>query len=230
MKARDIMTTQVISVRPGVSVAQVADILVKRGISAVPVVDEKGAIVGIVSEGDLIRRAETGTARRRSWWLSLLTGEVSSASDFIKANALKVDDIMTRDVVTVSDETPVQEIAEVLEKKHIKRVPVVANGQLVGIISRANLVQALAAAIHRPHLEVAQSDTTIRDQLTERLKKEPWAHLSLMNIVVTDGVVHLWGIVPSSVEKNAIRVAAESTPGVRSVADHLSVRPIETGY
>jgi len=230
MKARDIMTTNVVSVRPGVSVAQVADILVKRGISAVPVVDESGAIVGIVSEGDLMHRTETGTMRRRAWWLRLLTGEAASASDFIKANAHKVDDIMTRDVITVTDDTPVREIAELLEKKRIKRVPVVANGQLVGIVSRANLVQALAAASHRPHLEATQSDAAIRKHLMERLENEPWAHLSLLNIVVTDGVAHLWGMVPSSVEKNAIRVAAEATPGVRSVADHLSVRPIESGY
>jgi CBS domain-containing protein len=229
MKARDIMTTHVVSVRPGVSVAQVADIMVKRGISAVPVVDDRGAVVGIVSEGDLMRRAETGTERRRAWWLRLLTGEAELASDFIKANARKVDDIMTRDVITVTDDTPVGEIASLLEKKHIKRVPVLANGQLVGIVSRANLVQALAVASHRPHLEIPASDTEIRDRLVDRLRKEPWAHLSLMNVVVTDGVVHLWGIVPSAVEKRAIRVAAEGVPGVRAVDDHLTVRPVESG-
>lgn len=229
MKARDIMTTHVVSVRPDATVARVADILAQRGISAVPVVNDAGELVGIVSEGDLMHRAETGTAPRRPWWLRLLTGETGLASDFIKANARKVQDIMTRDVITVTDDTPVQEIAELLEKKRIKRVPVLAKGELVGIVSRANLVQALAAASDRPHLETERSDAEIRDRLTKRLQDEPWAHLSLMNIVVTDGVVHLWGIVPSSVEKNAIRIAAETTPGVRSVSDHLSIRPVESG-
>jgi CBS-domain-containing membrane protein len=229
MKARDIMTTPAIAVRPGVSVAEVADILVKSEISAVPVVDDHGKLVGIVSEGDLIRRTETGTERRRAWWLRLLTGEAELASDFIKANARRVEDIMTRDVITVTDETPVGEIASLLEKKRIKRVPVVAHGDLVGIVSRANLVRALAAASHRPHLEIPASDAELRERLVEKLQKEPWAHLSLMNVVVTDGVVHLWGIVPSSVEKKAVRVAAEATPGVRAVDDHLTVRPMESG-
>lgn len=229
MKARDIMTTNVVSVRPGVSVAQAAEIMVKRGISAIPVVNDQGEVVGIVSEGDLMHRAETGTQRRDSWWLRLMTGDADLAADFIKANARKVSDIMTRDVITVSDETPVSEIAELLEKKRIKRVPVVAKGKLVGIVSRANLVQAVAAAGHRPHLEVTPDDASIRQRLMERLGKEPWAHTATINVVVTDGVVHLWGAVSSSMERDAVRVAAETTQGVRAVENHLMVRPIEAG-
>lgn len=229
MKASDIMTTQVVTVTPDTTVRGLAELLASRGISAAPVVDAKGELVGIVSEGDLVRRSELQTQRTRSWWLALFTSGAAQAQDFIKANASKVADIMTHEVVTVSPDAPLAEIARLLEKNAIKRVPVVSNGKLAGIVSRANLVQALASLETKPIPQVSPTDAEIRTRVLQRLKNEPWANTSLLNILVSDGVVDLWGIVQTLTEKEAVRIAAETTAGVRSVNDHLALRPVEAG-
>ena len=227
MDARDVMTAHVVTISANATVRELADLLVKRGISGVPVVGPKGELVGIVSEGDLVRRSELGTAKSRPWWLRLLTGEHALAVDFIKANAHKVGDVMTREVVTAAPETPLGEVARLLERHAIKRIPIVHNKQLVGIVSRANLVQSFASLQKKPHLDLSPSDSAIRDRIMGRLEREPWAHTSLLNVLVADGVVDLWGIVHTAIEKDAIRVAAESTAGVRAVNDNLILRPLE---
>jgi CBS domain-containing protein len=219
MKARDVMVSPVITVRPDASVKEVAETLVANHISAVPVVDALGRLVGIVSEGDLVRRVEVGTERRRSWWLLHLMGEEAVASEYIKDRARKVKDIMTPHVVTAAPDTPLSDIAILLEKRTIKRVPIVHNSQVVGIVSRANLVQALAGTHEK--LEVSPSDATIRSKLLEHLSVQPWAHTSRLNVTVHDGIVRLWGITNSDTERTALRVAAESISGVRAVADNL---------
>jgi CBS domain-containing protein len=229
MQARDIMTTQVVSIGANTTIRELSDLLVKRGISAVPVVGSKGELVGIVSEGDLMRRVELGTARSRSWWLRLLAGEYALASDFIKANARKVSDVMVRDVITAEPTASLGEIAGLLERNAIKRIPIVHNKQLVGIVSRANLVQALASLEAKPHLELSPTDAAIRDRIMRRLESEPWAHTSLLNVLVNGGIVDLWGIVHTAIEKDAVRVTAESTPGVTAVNDNLVLRPIDLG-
>jgi CBS domain-containing protein len=227
MQARHVMTTHVVTINANASVRDVADLLIKRGISAVPVLGPKGELVGIVSEGDLMRRSELGTARSRPWWLRLLTSEHALATDFIKANARKVGDVMTREVITAAPEAPLHEVARLMERHGIKRVPIVKNKQLVGIISRANLIQTFASLEKKPHLEISPSDSAIRDRIMNRLDNEPWAHTSLLNVLVNDGVVNLWGIVHTAIERDAIRVAAESTVGVRAVNDNLVLQPIE---
>jgi len=141
MKARDVMTLAVYTVKPTTSVKDVAHLFVERRISAAPVVDDQRKIVGIVSEGDLVHRSEISTQRRHPWWLVLMAGDEGLAADYIKAHAKQVADIMTRKVITAGPDTPLQEIAEMLEKYGIKRLPIVRDGQLVGIVSRANLVQ-----------------------------------------------------------------------------------------
>jgi CBS domain-containing protein len=229
MQARDVMTTHVVTISASATIRELADLLVKRGISAVPVVGPKGELVGIVSEADLIRRAELGTARLQSWWLRMLSGEHALAANFIKANAHKVSDVMVRNVITAEPDAPLGEVARLMERHAIKRVPIVHNRQLVGVISRANLVQAIATLDSKPHLQLNPTDTEIRDQITKRLENEPWAHASLLNVLVRDGVVDLWGIVQTAIEKDAVRVAAESTPGVRAVNDNLMLHPIEFG-
>ncbi len=209
MKAADVMTTDVVSVGPNARVDEVGRILLERRISAVPVVTERGELVGIVSEGDLIRRSEAGTQHRRSWWLKLLMGS----------------DIMTRRVVTATPDMPLDQIATLLEKNRIKRVPVVRDGKVVGIVSRANLVQALASLRKKVATAQGPADSAIRDNVMARLKAEPWTHPLLLNVTVHDGVVDLWGVVNSETEKKAVRIAAEATPGVREVTDNLIVRP-----
>jgi CBS domain-containing protein len=227
VKARDVMVAPVITVKPYTSVKELAQTLLKNHISAVPVVDDQGKLVGIVSEGDLLRRSEAGTERRRPWWLLLITGEEMLAQEYVKAHARKVADVMVRDVVTAAPETSLDEIATLMERNSIKRVPIVSSGQLVGIVTRANLIQAVASK--QVGLEIPNADAAIRHKLLTHLKAQPWAHTALLNITVNGGVVDLWGMTGSESERKAIRVAAESMAGVHAVNDHLGVRTYLAG-
>jgi CBS domain-containing protein len=226
MKARDVMVSPVISVKLSSSVREVAQTLLKHRISAVPVVDDQGKLVGIVSEGDLLYRVEAGTQRRHSWWLSGLIGNEALASEYIKAHSRNVADVMTTNVITAAPDTPLHQIAALLEKNSIKRVPIVEKGQLVAIVSRANLIQALAST--RKDFEALRSDSEIRDRVLARLRGQPWANTALLNITVNGGIVDLWGITRSETERKAIRAAAESTPGVHGVNDNLHKSPLWT--
>ena len=223
MHAMDVMTSEVTTVSEDASVQAVAKLLADRGISAVPVVDPDNRVVGMVSEGDLLHRAETGTERRRSWWLEMLASTNKLAGEYVKSHSAKVKDLMTRDVVSVIETTPVADIAVLLETHRIKRVPVVREGRLVGIVSRANLVRALAMTINEPST-IEADDRTIRERLLAELKAQKWAEVAPANVTVKDGVVHLWSSYLSEQEKRALVVAAENTPGVRRVEDHM--RPV----
>jgi CBS domain-containing protein len=228
MRAADVMVTNVITVEPDASVQDVARLLLTNRISGLPVVNADGKLVGIVSEGDLLHRVEAGTERRRSWWLAALTGRDVLAAEYVREHSHKVADVMTRHVVTAAPDTTLQEIATLLEKNGIKRVPIVQDGKIVGIVSRANLLQALASV---KSIETnAPSDNAIRENVMARLKAETWTRPSLVNVIVQDGTVELWGIVDSQTEKKAVRVAAEVTPGVRAVNDNLIIRPAESGF
>ncbi|MFL9825770.1 CBS domain-containing protein [Rhodoplanes sp. SY1] len=228
MKASDIMTTTLVTVTPDTAVADVAAILLENRISGVPVVDPAGRPVGIVSEGDLVRRAEAGTGHERSWWLKLLMGREGLAAEFVKEHARRVADVMTRELVTATPDTPVAEIASLLERHRIKRVPIVKDGRLVGIVSRANLLHALAT-LRRQTPANPVTDAELRTAITARLESEPWLSPNLVNVTVTDGVVDAWGVVDSLAEKQALRVAIEATPGVKAVNDNLVIRPVVAG-
>jgi len=221
MRAIDVMTSEVVTVSDNASVAAVAKLLAERSISAVPVVDAANRVIGMVSEGDLLHRTETGTERRRSWWLDMLASTNQLAGDYIKSHSGLVKDVMTRDVISVSDTTPVADIAIALETNRIKRVPVLRDGKLVGIVSRANLVRALATSSDQPSSDTEIDDLSIRDKLLTELKAQRWAEVSPANVTVKDGVVHLWSSYLSEQEKRALIVAAENTPGVRRVEDHM---------
>ncbi len=227
MKAADVMVTNVISVTPDVLVQDVAYILLSNRISAVPIVDDEGELLGIVSEGDLMRRAETGTGRHRPWWLAMLTGRDIRALDYAKEHSRRITDVMTSKVVTATPDTPLRDIATLLEKNGIKRVPIVKDGKMVGIVSRANLLQALASS--RIPQDVDVGDSAIRESLVARLQAASWVNAALINVIVQDGMADLWGIVDTEAEKKAVRVAAEITPGVRGINDHLIIRPAESG-
>jgi CBS domain-containing protein len=229
MNAADVMVTNVITVTPDASVQDVAQLLLTNRISGLPVVDPQGKLVGIVSEGDLMRRAEAGTGRRRPWWLAILTGRDVLAAEYVREHSRKVADVMTRHVVTAAAETPLQDIATLLEKNGIKRVPIVQGGKVVGIVSRANLLQALACLPKRTD-GGGLSDSAIREDVIARLRAESWTRPSLVNVIVQNGTVELWGIVDSPTEKRAVRVAAEVTPGVVAVNDNLIIRPAESGF
>jgi CBS domain-containing protein len=221
MRAVEVMTTKVITVGENASVAEVAKLLAEHGISAVPVVDKDNRVIGMVSEGDLLHRTETGTEQRRSWWLEMMASTNQLAGDYIKSHSANVKDVMTRDVISVSDTTPLADIAVLLEANRIKRVPVVRDGKLVGIVSRANLVRALAMATKEPSSGAELDDRSIREELLAELKAQKWAEISPANVTVKDGVVHLWSSYLSAEEKRALVVAAENIPGVRRVEDHM---------
>lgn len=224
MLVRDVMVAPVITVTPSTTVKEVAELFLEKRISAAPVVESQQRLVGIVSEGDLLHRVEAGTERHRSWWLKGFIGDDTLAAEYVKSHGLKVSDVMTRRVVTATPETPLHEVAALLEKNAIKRVPILENGKLVGIVSRANLIQAVATA--RKLLDIPLSDTTIRERILSHLKRQPWAHTALLNVTVNGGVVDLWGVAESAAQRKAIKVAAESTLGVNAVNDNLVIRPV----
>ena len=224
MRAADVMTNEVITVGEDASVQEAAKLLVEHGISAVPVVDRDKRVVGMVSEGDLLHRAETGTERRRAWWLEMVASTNQLAGEYVKSHSGSVKDVMKRDVISVTEETTVADIAILLETNRIKRVPVLRDDRLVGIVSRANLVRALAMTIKERPSGAEADDRAIRDRLLAELKAQKWAEVSPANIMVKDGVVHLWSSYYSDQEKRALVVASESIPGVRRVEDHM--RPV----
>ena len=226
MKAADIMVSPVITVGPDATVQDVAEILIRNRISAVPVLSQQGKILGIVSEGDLLRRVESGTQRARSWWLELLTSKFTLRDEYMKSHSRKVTDVMTSDVLTVSPDTRLGDVASVLEKNGIKRVPVVTDGKLVGIVSRANLVQAIASIGNTIKTQDAVSGAALREKVIRQLDSVSLAWPVLVNVIVNDGNIELWGIVESESEKRAARVAAETTPGVGAVIDHLMISQV----
>ncbi len=223
MKARDVMVAPVITAKPSSSIKDVAEMMVEKRISGLPVVDDDGKLVGMISEGDLMHRVEARTERRRSWWLRLIAADNVLASEYIQGHSRKVGDLMKPKPITATPETPVSDLAVLMERNAIKRVPIVHDGQLVGIVSRANLVQAIATAPKAP--EVPVSDATIRSSLLANLKAQPWAHTDLLTVTVSNGVVNLWGATHSETERKAIQVLAEETPGVTAVNDNMAPRP-----
>jgi len=222
MNAADVMVSKVIAVRPDTLVVTIAETLLANRISAVPVIDESGALLGIVSEGDLIHRVETGTEQHRAWWLEFFVGKETLAREFVKSHSRKAADVMTHPVITVDPNTPLAELASLLEKHRIKRVPVVKDGKIVGIVSRANLVQALVTLGTGVEPSASANDSVLHNKLLDQLRSKAWWRNSV-NITVKDGNVELWGFVDSQAAKDAIRVAVEVTPGVRQVTNNLAI-------
>jgi CBS domain-containing protein len=233
MRAMDVMTTDVITVDPDMTVQALATLLAERGISGAPVVDADGNLVGLVSEGDLLHRAEIGAARRhrvrrRSWWLDHYAAE--TAREYVKDHGRTVSDVMTRNVVTVTEDTELADVAALLEAKRVKRVPVVRDGKVVGIISRANIVRAVGATKGAPAAAAAadDDDRAIRARLLAELRGEEWANMVWAeDVIVRGGIVHFWLSDDEPTDKrDALRVAAESISGVRGVQEHLLPVPL----
>jgi CBS-domain-containing membrane protein len=220
------MTTKVVTAAPDTSISDLANLLLRHRISAVPVVDGERRILGMVSEGDLLHRAETETEHRHSWWLSLVASTEDNAREYVKSHGLRASDVMTGDVVTVEEDTSLGEIAELLEERRIKRVPVAKDGKLVGLVSRADLVRALASRSKaEPAPPSPEDDQAIRQALLQTLDSEGLVRTGNVNVIVTDGVVHMWGVVESDEIRAAVRVAAENVPGVRGVESHIGRVP-----
>lgn len=219
MKAKDVMTAGVVTVAQDASVLEAIRVMLQRRISGLPVVDASGALVGMVTEGDFLRRSELGTERKSSRWIEFLTGPGKLAENYVHASGRKVGDVMTSDVFAVDEEAPLSEVVATMERRRIKRVPVLRGGKLVGIVTRTNLLRALAG---QQHVEVsASSDITIRTKLMAELQKQNWAPLVAIDIAVASGVVRFSGTILDDRQRQALRVAAENIPGVKGIEDHL---------
>jgi CBS domain-containing protein len=220
MNAADVMVRDVITIGPDTSVAEAAKLMAQNDVSALPVVDDRKQLIGIISEADLMRRAEIGTEIRHPRWIEAMTPAATLATEFTKSHGKRVEELMSRDVITATEDAPLTEIATILERHRIKRVPVIRGSELVGIVSRANLVQALASAALAPTHSV-DKDRAIRQELLSRLVEQSWTDFGDRNVIVIDGKVHLWGLVGSLAERKALIAIAEGVPGVTDVVDEM---------
>lgn len=220
MKAKDVMTRKVISVAPEATVLQAARLMLQHHISGLPVLDKKGDLVGILSEGDFLRRRETKTERRRARWLEFLLGPGRVAADYVHSHGSKVSEVMTPEVKTIGEETALEDIVQTMEKNHIKRMPVLRGAKLVGIVTRSDLMHAMVS-LARVAPSAPASDAAIRDRLLAEIQKQEWAPIATASVVVHDGVVELWGMIVDERQRDALKVAAENIPGVKAVKDHL---------
>ena len=224
MQAQDIMTKKVITTTPDTLIDDVVKLMIDNHISAVPVVDADGGVVGLISEGDLMRRVEGASGPRRSWWLSMLAGPATPAQEFVALRGRHAHDIMTKNVLTVGPDMPIGDIAVLLEKHRIKRVPVVDDGKLVGIVSRANLLQGLASA-PRVTTGANADDRALREAVIAALQTIPQFSPIHVNVTVQNGEAKIWGIANSTQEQDAVRVAAENVEGIKRVEVNLARVP-----
>lgn len=224
LHARDVMTVEVLTVTPDTPVRDVAKLLYERRISGAPVVDATGAVVGMVSEGDLMSHvgAIGDATRKRSWWLRLFEPSEDAAADYARTHARTVSQVMSRKVISVAPDATLPDIARTLEKNRIKRVPVMDGGRLVGVVSRSNLLRGLA--VEKPAAAVTADDRSISDAIHAELQGQPFG--VFMNAIVQDRVVHLWGFVDSENERRAVTLIAQNAPGVMRVEDHMTHRPV----
>jgi CBS domain-containing protein len=205
---------------PDESVFVAARLMLREKISGLPVVDGLGNLVGIVSEGDFLRRAETGTKRQRPKWVEFFLGPGRLADEYVNFSGRKVRNIMTDEVRTVTQDAPLEDVVRLMERHHVKRVPVVEAGKIVGIVTRANLLHAMASFVHEIAPASAE-DTAIREQLVAELKRQPWMPVSRIDVTVRNGVVQLSGTIIDERQRQALRVLAENIPGVKKVEDYI---------
>ena len=219
MRAHQIMTKDVITVTPHTSIEDAANIMLRCQISGLPVVDESGVLKGVVSESDFLHRSEIGTGRKRPALIEFFCGPGRLATDFVHERGRKVEDVMTWDPVTVEEETPLDEIVHLMEKKGIKRVPVMRGNSLVGIVTRSNLLRTAAGIAHEIPDPTAD-DTHIRDRILRQVNTTHWRPIGF-DVTVRDGIVHLHGIITDERTRQAAIVAAQDIAGVKQVHDHL---------
>ena len=228
MRAHQVMTRNVITVTPHTSIEDAAKIMLRAHISGLPVLDDAGKLVGVVSESDFLRRSETGTGRKRAAWLQFLIGPGTAAADFVRERGRKVRDVMTEDPITVDEETPLENLVGLMEKKAIKRLPVVSGSKLVGIVTRSSLLQAVASFAHEIPDPTADDDH-IRNRILRAVNATDWRPIGF-EVTVRNGVVHLHGIITTDKARQATIVAAESTSGVKKVHDHLCFVDTYSGF
>jgi CBS domain-containing protein len=220
MRAAEIMTHNVITVDRDTSVAQAIRLMLDHRVSGLPVLDSDRKVAGIITEGDLLRRIETGTERHRPRWLEILMGPARMASEYVRSHGRKVDEIMTRDLISATPDTAIEDVVELMERRHVKRIPILQDGLLVGIVGRADLLRAVAKALEEQPAQTYR-DEEIRERILAELAKAAWVPRDGLEIAVENGIVELNGVILEEKEREALRVAAENIPGVKAVEDHL---------
>lgn len=228
MRAHQIMTNDVITVTPHTTIEKAAKIMLQTHVSGLPVLDDAGKLVGIVSESDFLRRGEIGTGRKRPTWLQFFLGPGKAASEYIHERGRKVEDVMTQDPITVDEETPLEDLVRLMEKNDIKRLPVMSGNVLKGIVTRSNILQAVASIAHEIPDPTAD-DEHIRDRILRTVNKTDWRPISL-EVTVRNGIVHLYGLITTDEARQATIVAAENTAGVKKVHDHLCFVDTYSGF
>jgi CBS domain-containing protein len=224
MNVADVMTRLVISVTPETTITDAASLMLQHNISGLPVVDEAGYLVGIISEGDLLRRAETGTEPKHMRWLEFLIAPGRLAREYVNAHARHVGEVMTTEVVLVAPQDPLIEVVQLMERHRIKRLPVIESGQLVGIVTRANLVRAMLHNFPEP---AERNDAEIRQRILDEIDRQPWGPRRSVDVRVTAGAVELCGTITDDRERTALQVLAENVPGVKAVNhDLVRVEPV----
>lgn len=222
MRARDIMITPVVTVSPDTTVSEVARVLLARNIGAVPVVDENGSVLGIVSESDLLRRPETGTVKRRSW-LAWFEAPTTLAEEYARVHGTRARDVMNKEVLWVAPDVDLLDVVDLMERRRVRRVLIMEGGELRGILCRSDLLRGMLAG--RENAATTESDRAIRTMLLAELRDQPWRTIPGNNIIVANGVVSFWGETESDAERRALRVAAEGIPGVKRVEDRTVGHP-----
>lgn len=221
MKVSDVMTRRVVSVTPEATIRHAIRLMLDYHISGLPVIDDKAKLVGIVSEGDFLRRSEIGTERKRSRWLGALLGPGEPANDYVHSHGLKVKEVMTRKPITVQEDTPLDQVVHLMESRSVKRLPVVRGEQVVGVVSRANLMRALAS-MYRAAPKSSKNDAAIRGQILSDIAKQDWSVGVDVDVVVRNGIADIWGSIAELAQREALKVLVEKTPGVKQVEDHLT--------
>ncbi|MFA6264535.1 MAG: CBS domain-containing protein [Pseudolabrys sp.] len=230
MNASDVMTRDVVTVEPEATVLQAARLMLQKRISGLPVIDKNGTLVGVLSEGDFLRRRETQTEKRRSRWLEFIMGPGKVAAEYTHTHGSRVGEVMTTDVQTVDENAALEDIIELMEKHRIKRVPVMSGTTLVGIVTRSNLMRAMVSMARvTPGPQSPKDDGAIREQLLAELKKQNWSPIAALDVVVRDGVVELFGVITDDRQRTALKVACENIAGVKDVKDHLCWIDASTG-
>jgi CBS domain-containing protein len=220
MIVADVMTRNCITIAPDATVEEAVNLMLSRHISGLFVVDKAGDLAGVITEGDLLRRDELGTQRNRPWWLRLLASPAKQAADFTQANGRFVRDVMTEDVLSVAQDAPLEDVVSLMEKNRIKRLPVTADGHVVGVVSRADLLRALIGRA-RTAEPIATDDRSIRTAILDALEAQSWAPMTTLNVTVANGIADVWGTITNEEERRAIHVVVENTSGVKTVHDHL---------
>lgn len=228
MRAHHVMTKDVVAVTPHTTIEEAARIMLQMHISGLPVIDDAGNLVGVVSESDFLRRSEMGTGRRHAAWLKFFTGPAQAAAEFVHERGRKVEDVMTRQVISVQEETSLADLVDLMEGHDIKRVPVMRGNAPVGIVTRTNLLQAMASLAHEIPDPTAD-DEHIRERITRAVNATDWRPISF-EVNVRGGVVHLHGLITTDEARRATIIAAENTNGVKEVRDHLCLVDTYSGY